>query len=201
MVNLKAENRDLAMKPKQLRRKGIIPGVVYGKDIENSLNVQFPQPEVERFLKSNSEGSKVELVIDGKKVSTLLREITYKPATSEIVHLSFQTLLAGETVTSTAKIVVLNREKIMGMVQQPIFEISYKALPAYLTETIEIDIEGLKIGDSIRISDLEIAKNPNIEILIPLDSMLISITESRKQNEALEDEVESETEKEHTPEA
>ncbi|NLW70664.1 MAG: 50S ribosomal protein L25 [Eubacteriaceae bacterium] len=186
MFTLNAENRNTGLKPKQLRRKGTIPGVLYGKDLEKSLSIQFSGAEATRFLKSNSTGSKAELVIGDKRFTALLREATYKPATDELEHLSFQMLLAGEIVTSTARIVLVNRDRVSGMVQQPQSDISYRALPSHLIDRIEIDLEGMKVGSSIRISDLDIAKNPNIEILNPLDTTVLSIADTRKPVETLE---------------
>lgn len=179
MFVLNAENRNTSFKPKQLRRKGMIPGVLYGKNLKESLSIQFSQAKAASFLKTNSTGSKVELVIGDNNFTALLREATYKPATNELEHLSFQTLLAGEAVTSTARIVLVNREKVMGMVQQPQSEVSYRALPSNLVDKIEIDLDGMKIGTSMRIGDLDIAKNPDIEVLSPLDTMVFSIADAR----------------------
>lgn len=192
MVILNAENRKADLKPKQLRRKGIIPGVLYGKDLEESLSIQFTEGDAARFLKTNFPGSTVTLSIGKNKYPALLREATYKPATSELEHMSFQKLLAGELITSTARIVLLNSEKVSGMVQHPQDEISYRALPSHLVEKIEIDLEGMQIGDSVRISDLEIASNPDIEILNPLDAMVVSVSEIRRKVEEPEEEAEEE---------
>lgn len=175
MYTLNTENRNTGLKPKQLRRGGIIPGVLYGKNLEESISIQFPKKDVIRFLQSNSTGSKTELVIGDKKYLALLREVNYIPATNELEHLSFQSLVADEVVESVARIVLLNREKVSGMIQQPQSDISYRALPKYLIDRIEIDLENLKEGDSIRIEDLDIAKDPNIEILNPMDNMVLSI--------------------------
>lgn len=195
MFALNAQNRDMGLKPKQLRRNGIIPGVLYGKNIDESLSIQFSQAETERFLKTNSTGSKVELVLGAKKYPALLREVEYKPATSELIHLSFQMLLAGEIVTSTARIILVNRDKIAGLINQPLAEVSYRALPSHLVDKIELNLDNMKIGDEIRVSDLEFAKNPNIEILSPLDALVFSISELRKL-EASEPEEEAEPEAE-----
>ena len=197
MYTLNAENRNTNLKPKQLRRKGIIPGILYGKNLKESLSIQLSQAEAARFLKSNSTGSKARLVIGDKKFPALLREANYKPATDELEHLSFQTLLAGEIITSTARIVLVNREKVSGMIQQPQSEISYRALPSHLIDKIEIDLDGMKVGASIRISDLDIAKNPDIEILSPLDTMVFSVADPRKPVETPENDDEApETESE-----
>ncbi len=201
MFTLNAENRNTGLKVKQLRKNGIVPGVIYGKDLEESLSIQFTKSEAVRFLKSHDVGSKAELSIGGKKLMVLLREATYKPATSDLEHLSFQKLQAGEAVTSTVRVTLLNREKVSDMVLQPQDEISYRALPSHLIDKIEIDVDGMRAGDSVRISDLDIAKNPDIEILSPLDAMLVSITEPRRAPVALEEEGDESSEGEAAGEA
>ncbi|NMA67545.1 MAG: 50S ribosomal protein L25 [Clostridiaceae bacterium] len=175
MYILKAEKRDPHLKPKQLRRAGYIPGVLYGGRNSEPLNIQFPQNEVERFLRSNSLGSKVELIIGDKKQMALLKEISYAPVGNSAHHLSFMPLVEGEKITNVAQIILLNKDMISGNVQQSLFEITYKAFPADLVDTIEINLEGKTVGDAIRVSDLEIVKNENIEILTPLDTMIYSI--------------------------
>ncbi|MDD4546237.1 MAG: 50S ribosomal protein L25 [Oscillospiraceae bacterium] len=198
MFILKTENRDAGLKPKQLRRNGIIPGVLYGKNLKESISIQAPQGEVLRCLQNNSTGSRVELMIGSKKHMALLREVSYIPTTNQVEHLSFQALQADEAVESTARIVLVNKDKISGMVQQPQSDISYRALPRYLIDRIEVDLEGLKEGDSIRISDLDIANDPNIEILNPLDIMVVSVIDSRILDKEDEEETGTEAETSET---
>lgn len=190
MFALNAENRNTSLKPKQLRREGIIPGVLYGKNLEESLSLQVSQSEAARFLKTNSTGSKVELVLGDKKYTALLREASYESVSDKLEHLSFQTLLAGEVVTSTARIVLLNRELVTGMVQQQLNEVSFKALPKDLIDKIEIDLDGMRIGASMRVADLDIAKNPDIEVLSLPDDLVFSITDTQKPMETAETEEE-----------
>lgn len=197
MPILNAQSRDPLAKVNQLRRSGFIPGVLYGKNLKKSLSIQFSKADIVRFLRSNSVGSKAELAIDGKKHTVLLREVFYKASTNELKHLSFQALLAGEIVTSTVRVTLLNRDKITDMIQQPQDEISYRALPSHLIDKIEIDLDGMTAGDSIRISDLDISKDPDIEILNPPDTMIVSIVEARravKETESEEEAPEAESE-------
>lgn len=193
MFILKAENRNTGLKPKQLRRMGIIPATVYGKSLDKSLSIQFSHGEIARFLKSSFTGSRVDLALGNEKYPVLLKDTTYTPASGALEHLSFQVLKSDEVVSSTIKIVLLNREKISAMIQQTLSEVPYKALPSNLIDSIEIDLEGMQTGDSVRISDLEVANNENVEILIPLDTMVVSIVDNRKvSNESEEDEDEGE---------
>ncbi|PKM62527.1 MAG: 50S ribosomal protein L25 [Firmicutes bacterium HGW-Firmicutes-21] len=175
MADLKAKLRNAEVKGKHLRNEGIIPGVLYGKHLSESLNIQIYQKEVEQFLKEYSVGTKLNLVIDGKKSVVLLKGVTRTSGTSKLEHLSFQALTEGEKVTSVAQIVLLNADKADGIVQHILHEISYKALPADITDKVEIDLEGMKINDSISVGDLDFSKNEAIEILGSVDNIIVSI--------------------------
>ena len=63
--------------------------------------------------------------------------------------------------------------------KQMLHEINYKALPASLVEKIELDVGDLKIGDTIRVKDLVIAKDENIDLITDLDSTVVTVTEPR----------------------
>ncbi|NLM22294.1 MAG: 50S ribosomal protein L25 [Peptococcaceae bacterium] len=180
MSILKGEVRSLNRKAKHLRNEGIIPGVLYGKNLDQSISLQFPQKEVLTFLKSNSKGSIVELQVGEEKYKALFKEVTYAPVTGNIEHLNFQTLVEGEKITNTAAVVLINREEVKeGVIQQTLSEISYRALPSQLIEKIEIDVKDLKPGDSIFVSDLDIAKDEAYEIRNPLDSLIVSVLEPK----------------------
>ena len=180
MSELKAKKRDISSKGKQLRREGIIPGILYGKHMDKSLSIQIDLKDAVHFLNSNSAGSRLELVVGRKKYMALLKEVTYVPVTNAIEHFSFQALTAGEKVTSTAHIVLHHKDKVDGVVQLSLDEISYKALPKDLIERIDIDLEGMKVGTTILVSDLEIVKNEALEILTHLDDVVLTISEHKE---------------------
>lgn len=161
---LNAEQRDETVKVKQLRKNGFVPGVLYGKHLEESLMLQFPKIYIRRFLATNPVGSTVDLAIGEKKYKALLKEITFHPVTEGLEHLSFQTLIADEKITSTAPIILLNKESVEDTIRQSLFELTYRALPADLFEKIEIDMTGRKTDDILRVSDLEVMNNKEIEI-------------------------------------
>ena len=57
-------------------------------------------------------------------------------------------------------------------------EISYKALPEALIDKIDVDCGNLRVGDTIKVSDLEIASDKNIEIMTHLDAPVVSVIAS-----------------------
>lgn len=190
MESLKGTIREPNTKAKQQRKKGIIPGVLYGKSLDESISLQFPVRDVEYFLRRNAEGYKVNVEIDGEVHLALIKELTYTPAVNTIEHLSFQALTKGETVTTTAQIVLLNEETIIETVQQTLFEISYRGTVEDLFTRVEVDLKGMEIGDSVLVSELEIPIRDRIEILNPEDTMVVSIVEKT----VLADELDAEEE-------
>ena len=183
MAELKSKKRDINVKGKKLRREGIIPCVIYGKHMSEPVNIQIMQKDAEHFLKGHAAGSKLELIVGRKKHMALLKEISYVPVSNAIEHLSFQDLTAGEKATASAHIVLLHKDKVEGIIQQSLSEISYSALPDDFIEHIEIDLTGHKHGDIIKVQDLPEAKDERLEIHTPLEDIIISIGASKEMTE------------------
>jgi large subunit ribosomal protein L25 len=148
--------------------------------LDESISLQFPLREVEHFLKRNTIGYKVEVEVDGKKHLALLKELTFTPAVNKIEHLSFQALTKGERVNSTAQIFLKNQEKISETIQQTLFEIPYKGLVEDLFTHVEVDMEGMEVGDHVLVSQLNIPKKEGLEVLVPEDTMVVAVVEKTK---------------------
>lgn len=179
MFVLKAEKREVHAKGKQLRRDGIIPAVLYAKHLEEPILVQMPQREVDQFLKTGAVGTKFELEVDGKKHMAMVKDISREPHTFKIKHLGFIALKADEIVKSVSRVVLTGKERIEGIVLQTLDEIAYRALPKHLTDVTEVNVENLTVGENITVGDLDFAKNPDIEILIPLDTVVVTVSDRK----------------------
>ncbi|OUP64557.1 50S ribosomal protein L25/general stress protein Ctc [Drancourtella sp. An177] len=178
MNTLKAERRDMKTKAKKLRREGFVTGNVFGKNMPESIPLQILEADAARLVKTCKKGSKIILDVDGQKMNVLIKEIDFEPIKSRLQEIDFQTLVSGEKVHSVAEIVILNHDKVLGgVVEQTLEEISYKALPETLVEKVEIDGSSLKAGDTIKVSDLDISRNPDIEILTSPDTVVVTVEE------------------------
>lgn len=189
-----ADKRDMNLNARQLKKTGLIPGNIYGGDLDQSLLIQMQENEARQLLRSKTTGNKLTLSVDGRKYSVIIKEIGRSPVSGQIEHLSFQALVNSRMVTSAARIVLLNREKVSNFVQQRLFEIPYRAFPSNLVEEIEIDLEGMPLDTYVRVQDLDIAKNEDIELLVEPDDLVLSIVGSRKpvaENENEEEQTES----------
>ena len=178
MNTLKAEKRDMTTKAKKLRREGYVTGVIYGREMKESIPLQMEKPAVERILKTNGKGSQVMLEVGGETYDALIKEIDYDSLKGQLLEIDFQALVSNEKVHSVAEIILLNHEAVQaGVVQQMLQEVSYKALPAALVDKIKIDVSSMKVGDTLKVEDLEIAKNPDIDLQTPLDAVVATVIE------------------------
>ena len=180
MNTLKAEKRDMSIKAKRLRREGYVTGNVFGKEIKGSIPIKLEKSAVDRLLKTHRRGSQVMLDIDGESMDVLLKEINFNPLKGQVDEIDFQALVKGEKVQSVAEVVLENHDKVgSGVLQLLLEEVPYRALPGDLVEKVIIDVGNLKTGDSIKVGDLDLAKNEKVDLLIDPETIIVTVSESR----------------------
>lgn len=178
MNTLKAEKRSMDDKAKKLRREGYVTGNVFGRSLAESIPVKIEKKEAERFLSVCNKGSEVKLTIDTTDYDVLVKEVDYDPIKRQTLEIDFQVLTEGEKVHSVAEIVLVNHDKVQGVVEQHMEEIPYKATKSALVEKVSVDIGELKPGDSIKVGDLDIAKDKDVSISPDvLEKVIVSVTE------------------------
>ena len=177
MNTLKADKRTMDVKAKKLRREGYVTGIVFGREMKESVPVKMQKADVERLVKTNKKGSQIMLDVDGEKRNVLIKEIDYNPLKNQVDEIDFQALVSGEKVHSVAEIRLLNHDKVTaGVLQQLMEEIPYKAVPAALVEKIELDVGNLHVGDSIKVRDLAIASDKDVDLMADLDAVVVTVS-------------------------
>ena len=145
---------------RKIRQAGNIPSVIYGHGREpQSLTTNAR--ETERLVKSIAVSSTViELNIDGKTSRTLIREIQRHPFKRTILHIDFQELVVGETVSVKCPIVYVGTPDGVrlegGILDQIMHELHIEVDPANIPNHIDVDISGVKLGKSMHVSDLQL---------------------------------------------
>ena len=176
MDTLKAEKRDMSTKAKRLRREGYVTGNVFGHAIKGSIPVKIEKKDAERLFKTKKKGSQIMLDVDGQQMDVLVKEIDYNPVKGQLEEIDFQALVSGEAVHSVAEVVLKNEAKVVGGVVELILEeISYKAVPSEMIETVEIDVGDMKPGDVLKVADLPIASNENIHLKTDPEAVVVSV--------------------------
>lgn len=176
MTTFKVQKREMTKKAKQVRREGFVTGNLFGKDIDGSIPLVIERKEAEKIQRECLKGSQLFIELDGKKYNVLLKELDFNPMKNQILEIDFQSLVKGEKVHTVAEIVLHNKDKVAGgLLEQLLTEVSYKALPDALIEKIDIDCSKLKLGETLTVADLDIAKDNNIEIMTHLDAPVVSV--------------------------
>ena len=180
MDTLKAEKRSMETKAKRLRREGYVTGNVFGHDIEGSIPVKIAKNDAENILKKKKKGSQIMLDVEGTQYDVLIKEVDFDTLKRQPIEMDFQALVKGEKVHSVAEIVLHNKEMVVGgVVDQLLTEIAYKAEPSALVEKVIVDCSTLKLGDTLKVADLDIAKDKDIDITTHMDAPVVSVIAPR----------------------
>lgn len=193
MTKLETMKRETKTKVKQLRRKGIVPGCIYGKEFDPSLMIQFSEKDAMAFLKSHSIGSPATVKVGDEEFETILKEVSRIPMSSHIEHLSFQKLTKGVKITGKVDLVLKNEDLAKGQVKHILYDVDYRAYPKDIVDRIEIDLEGKDIGTAYTFEDIPELNNDKIELLMPMDSLIAEVVEISKMEIPEKVEVEEET--------
>ncbi len=157
---LTVEKRTIAGKQvKKLRREGILPANVYGKDIK-SQSVQLPLKTFKEMFKKVHETGLVDIEFDGESLPVLIHNVQFNPRTQEPLHADFYKVNLKEKITAKVPIVAVGEPQAVadkiGLLLQPMGELEVEALPTDLPEKIEVNVESLKdVDQAILVSDLK----------------------------------------------
>lgn len=148
---------------RRLRAEGKIPGIIYGHGMD-----PVPVVIVGRDFRNALSGDAglntlLSLRVDGgERYLTMARAMQRHPVRGTITHVDFQVVRSDEVmaaevpVTLVGEAVAVNHED--GMVEQQLFSLSIKATPQAIPSVIEVDISGLTVGQTLRVSDLALPK-------------------------------------------
>lgn len=175
-----AEMRNPETKAKQLRRSGIIPCVISGADLKESLSIQLDQNTARQLKRTKRNGSKVDIQADGKIYHTLIRDLEYNSLNDAIVHISFHVLDAAKKVNSVTDIVLLNKDKVQGVLEQMQMKVPHAAVPQYLLDTVTVDLAGVPIGTTITVGDIPEFQSDKIELQVDPDSIVLRIRDKKR---------------------
>ena len=191
---------------RRLRRESKVPGVVYGAG-KDAVSVEFDAKAL--FMEFRHEAfhaSIIDLNLDGKKESVLLRDYQLHPVRSTLQHIDFQRVSATEKIHVKVPFHFVNAEiapgvKLGGGIVAHInTEADVSCLAKDLPEFIEVDLANLDMGHSIHLSEIKLAKGVEfVQLAHGNDLAVASIAKTR--GSVADDAAESTTAPEAAPEA
>lgn len=178
---------------KKLRRTDRIPAIVYGDDAPMQISMDYISFEK---LINTPDTYIINLMLDGKAVPTIIREIQFHPVTDKILHVDFYQVNPKKAVEVRLPVSLVGTAKGVtngGRLIQNMRYLKVKGIPANLPEEIEVDVTPLKLGTTIKVRELDMG---DLRITSPGDASIAAVLIPRavKTGEAgsLEDEEDEE---------
>jgi len=199
MLNLTAKIRkELGKKVKKLRKKEIIPAILYGKKLKNPIPLEINLKEFEKIFKEAGESSLISLTTDkGEKFLVLIHEIAKDFLTGRPTHIDFYQPDLDKEVEVMVPIIFEGESKAVkelgGTLVKNISELKIKAKPQNLPKEIKVNIAKLdSFTDNILIKDLEISEG--VRILKDPQEIVALVVPPEKIEEELEKPIEEKVE-------
>ena len=170
---------------KSLRRKGLIPGVLYYAG-EKNVNIEIDKSILFHAMQSGQRIFEIEQ--EGKSQFTMIKQVQYHPVTDEVIHLDLLRVRRAEKMTITVPLVLIGDAKGVkegGLLSQSINQLEINCFPTDVPEQIELNVQDLELNSSMNISDINL-DNDDIEIITDKEVNVVNISQ------LVEDEVEEE---------
>jgi large subunit ribosomal protein L25 len=140
---------------KAYRREGLIPCVIYGGGEETAFTVDTKSVKP---LIYSPNSYVVEINIDGKVETAVMREVQFHPVREEILHIDFYRVQEGKPVAIAIPVRLTgNAEgvKVGGKLALSARKLTVKAMVDKLPDEIVVDVTPLKVGQTIFVGDLQ----------------------------------------------
>jgi len=149
-----------------LRKNDQVPAIIYGGKEENQ-KISLSKKQVQFLIDQENFLSKIiSINIDGNQINVLPREVNYDPISDNPIHIDFLRIVKGAKVIIEIPVKFINNEKSPGLKRGGVLNIVRRSVELKCpTETIPdelvVDLDGLEIGTSIKISSIKLPENVN----------------------------------------
>ncbi|EKN68115.1 ribosomal protein L25, Ctc-form [Schinkia azotoformans MEV2011] len=172
----------------QLKSKGQIPAVVYGKKHEPKA-ISVYKGDLLKLLRQNGRYAILSLNVGGIDEKVILGDYQVDPLTKEIIHADFLYVDLTSEINTKVPVVIKGEAegvKVGGILQQVLYELNISANVKEIPEEILIDVTNLEIGDTLKIADIRESYR-SIILNHEDDELIISVIPSRLSVGAKED--------------
>jgi len=144
-----------------LRLNGNVPSIIYGGTAENE-KISISKKKLKFLLeKENFLSNIITLKMEGKSQNVLPREIKYDVITDEPVHVDFLRVVPGVKIRIEVPVNFINQDKSPGLKRGGVLnivrrKIELKCPSEKIPGGITIDLDGVDIGESFKISSVKL---------------------------------------------
>ena len=161
MNSLEANIRDNSTKGQlnTIRNSGNVPAIIYGgKDQNQKVSISKKLLKI-LIEKENFLSNIIILNVNGKPQNVLPREVKYHILSDEPTHVDFLRVLPGVKIKIEVPVNFINHEKYQGIKRGGVLNIvrrkvELKCPSEKIPENLTIDLDGVDIGESFKISSI-----------------------------------------------
>ena len=163
MNSLETNTRDTKSKGdvRSLRLNGEVPAIVYGGSEQNE-KVSVSKKILKSLIdKENFLSNIITLNLEGKPQNVLPKEITYNVISDEPTHIDFLRVVPGVKIKIEVPVKFINHETSPGLKRGGVLnivrrKIELKCPSEKIPEAIVINLDGIDIGESFKISSVKL---------------------------------------------
>ena len=147
-----------------LRDNGNVPAIIYGGEAQNE-KVAISKKLLKSLIeKENFLSNIISLNVDGKTQNVLPKEIKYDIITDEPIHVDFLRVVPGVKIRIEVPVQFINHEKSPGLKRGGVLNIVRRKVELRcpsekIPESLVIDLDGIDIGESFKISSVKLPDN------------------------------------------
>ena len=165
---------------RRLRKEGLVPGVLYGGG--EPVAICIAERELRRAL-TGAAGlhSILDVEIDGKGEThaSILKEYQVDPVRGGVTHVDLQEVRLDKPIQASVSVQLHGGEDAPGVreggvLSQPLRELGIQALPLEIPEHIDVDVSGMEIGGTLRVSDVSVPER--VTVLDDPDTVVATVT-------------------------
>ncbi len=182
MENLQVNQREKNTRhsSRQCRRKGLVPGVIYGKGINNFL-FEIGELELNHALSVTGEHGLLNINSQEGSLNTLIKEVQRDPVTRRVLHIDLEKVEGNEEIETAVPINYVGEEyinKLDAVLQKNIDSIKVKCSPSNIPKGVNLNVGRAKPGDQFKIADVEFGNE--ITVVDDLNSIVASVSYDQK---------------------
>jgi len=175
MQNLNLEASVRNEKSNKVRGRGFIPAVVYGQGME-PISIEVEKKDFSSlFAKGANKNALISLIVKDDKgkqtIPVLAHSLQADFMTDQVIHVDFLKINMQEEIKTKVSIEFIGESEGVklegGILVHSLRQLEVKCLPGSIPGKITVDVSPLKIGESIKVSD--IVTPQGVTIITPKD--------------------------------
>src|SRR3954452_13953150 len=169
---------------RRLRRQGLIPGVLYGR--ETPMSIAVPERDLRKALTgAGGTNAVLDVVVDsGKAHASVLKEYQLDSVRGTITHVDLQEVRLDQPIHATVPLHLVGEAagtKEGGVLQQVVNELNVEALPMEVPASLDFDVSAIHIGESAHLS--QVALPEGVTLLDDPESVFVTVTQPSREEE------------------